>query len=298
MGMRRLWYLVVSMRPRQWTKNLVLFAGIVFSRNLFDFALLERSFYGFVVFCLMSGAVYVLNDVFDRARDGAHPVKKKRPIPSGLLTAAEAVPFALVLIAALLCISWVLGREFFGVAAGFIAINFAYSTFLRSVVILDVFSISFNFLLRAVAGVAVLEPLVPGIEISPWLLICTLFLSLFLAFCKRRNEIVFLSEAGAHRNSLKDYSVHLLDQLVGLSATTALVSYSIYTIWPSTVEKFGTANLVYTIPFVVFGIMRYLYIVYRRNEGGDQSGVLLTEKSILVAVFLWALTTIVILWRF
>jgi 4-hydroxybenzoate polyprenyltransferase len=298
MGMKKLSYIVVSMRPRQWTKNLVLFAGIVFSRNLFDITLLERSFYGFVVFCLMSGAVYILNDVFDRARDGAHPVKRKRPIPSGLLSPREAVPFAVVLIAALLVLSWVLGREFFIAAATFVALNFAYSTFLRSVVILDVFSISFNFLLRAVAGVAVLESRVPGIEISPWLLICTLFLSLFLAFCKRRNEIVFLSEAGTHRNSLKDYSVHLLDQLVGLSATTALVSYSIYTIWPSTVEKFGTGNLVYTIPFVVFGIMRYLYIVYSRNEGGDPSGVLLTEKSILIAVFLWFLTTILILWRF
>jgi len=298
MGMMKLWYILVSMRPRQWTKNLVLFAGIVFSRNLFNIALLERSFCGFAIFCLMSGAVYILNDVFDRARDGAHPVKKKRPIPSGLLSPGEAVPFAVVLIAALLVLSWVLGREFFIAAAAFIALSFAYSTFLRSVVILDVFSISFNFLLRAVAGVAVLEPVVPGIEISPWLLICTLFLSLFLAFCKRRNEIVFLSEAGAHRNSLKDYSVHLLDQLVGLSAATALVSYSIYTIWPSTVEKFGTGNLVYTIPFVVFGIMRYLYIVYSRNEGGDPSGVLLTEKSILIAVFLWFLTTILILWRF
>jgi len=296
--MKKLWYIFVSMRPRQWTKNLVLFAGVVFSRNLFDIALLERSFCGFAVFCLMSGAVYIFNDVFDRARDGAHPVKRKRPIPAGLLSPGEAVPFAVVLIAALLVLSWVLGREFFIATAAFIALSFAYSTFLRSVVILDVFSISFNFLLRAVAGVAVLEPLVPGIEISPWLLICTLFLSLFLAFCKRRNEIVFLSEAGAHRNSLKDYSVHLLDQLVGLSAATALVSYSIYTIWPSTVEKFGTGNLVYTIPFVVFGIMRYLYIVYSRNEGGDPSGVLLTEKSILIAVFLWFLTTIMILWRF
>jgi len=298
MGMKKLSYIFVSMRPRQWTKNLVLFAGIVFSRNLSDIALLERSFYGFVIFCLMSGAVYILNDVFDRARDGAHPVKRKRPIPSGLLSPGEVVPFVVVLIAALLVLSWVLGLEFFIAAAAFIALNFAYSTFLRSVVILDAFSISFNFLLRAVAGVAVLEPLVPGIEISPWLLICTLFLSLFLAFCKRRNEIVFLSEACTHRNSLKDYSVHLLDQLVGLSATTALVSYSIYTIWPSTVEKFGTGNLVYTIPFVVFGIMRYLYIVYSRNEGGDPSGVLLTEKSILIAVFLWFLTTILILWRF
>ncbi|MCX5752070.1 MAG: decaprenyl-phosphate phosphoribosyltransferase [Candidatus Krumholzibacteria bacterium] len=295
--MKKLWYIIVSMRPRQWTKNLVLFAGIVFSMHLFDLSLLERSFYGFLVFCLMSGAVYIINDVSDRTRDREHPAKKKRPIAAGSLSPAEAFPFAVILIAVLLAVSWVLGREFFIVTAAFSAINFAYSFFLRGIVILDVFSISFNFLLRAVGGVAVLKTSVPLIEISPWLLICTLFLSLFLAFCKRRNEIVFLEEAQAHRTALKDYSVLLLDQLVGLSATTALVSYSIYTVWPSTVEKFGTSNLVYTIPFVVFGIMRYLYIVYRRNEGGDPSGILLTEKSILAAVFLWAVTVIWILWR-
>ncbi len=297
MGMKKLWYILLSMRPRQWTKNLVLFAGIVFSRHLFDRSLLDLSFYGFAVFCLMSGAVYILNDVFDRRSDAEHPVKRRRPISAGLLRTADALPFAVVLMTALLVVAWFLGKAFFTAAAIFTAVNVIYSMFLRNVVILDVFSISFNFLLRAVAGVAVLEPRVPGIEISPWLLICTLFLSLFLAFCKRRNEIEFLSEASAHRHSLQHYSVRLLDQLVGLSATTALVSYSIYTIWPTTVEKFGTANLVYTIPFVVFGIMRYLYIVYSRNEGGDPSVVLLTEKSILITVFLWFLTVIWILWR-
>ena len=297
MGMKKLWYIFLSMRPRQWTKNLVLFAGVVFSRHLFDRSLLVLSFYGFAVFCLLSGAVYILNDVFDRTSDGEHPVKRRRPISAGLLRTTDALPFAVVLMTALLVVAWFLGREFFIAAAIFTAVNVAYSMFLRNVVILDVFSISFNFLLRAVAGVAVLEPRVPGIEISPWLLICTLFLSLFLAFCKRRNEIEFLSEAPAHRHSLTYYSVRLLDQLVGLSATAAVVSYSIYTIWPATVEKFGTANLVYTIPFVVFGIMRYLYIVYSKSEGGDPSGVLLTEKSILITVFLWFLTVIWILWR-
>ncbi len=295
--MMKLWYIVVSMRPRQWTKNLVLFAGVVFSMHLFELSLLERSLYGFIVFCLMSGAIYIVNDISDRARDREHPVKRKRPIAAGLLSPAEALPVAVAILAAALAVSWILGSGFFAVAAAFIAINFAYSFFLRGIVILDVFSISFNFLLRAVGGVAVLKESVPNIEISPWLLICTLFLSLFLAFCKRRNEIEFLDEAAEHRASLKDYSVLLLDQLVGLSATTALVSYSIYTVWPSTVEKFGTSNLVYTIPFVVFGIMRYLYIVYRRNEGGDPSGILLTEKSILATVFLWAVAVIWILWR-
>jgi len=295
--MKKLWYLLVSMRPRQWTKNLVLFAGIVFSRHLFDAAFLLRSFYGFLVFCLLSGSIYVLNDVFDWKRDVEHPAKRKRPIAAGALRPREALPAAVLVMICMLVLSWTLGGGFFLVAALFTAVNIAYSAFLRSVVILDVFCISFNFLLRAAAGVAVLRPMVPGVELSPWLLICTLFLSLFLAFGKRRNEIVFLGEAHLHRNSLRDYSVHLLDQLVGLSATSALISYSIYTVWPSTVEKFGTSNLVYTIPFVVFGIMRYLYVVYSKNEGGDPSGTLLTEKALLADVFLWFLATIFILWR-
>jgi 4-hydroxybenzoate polyprenyltransferase len=298
MDMKKLWYILVSMRPRQWTKNLVLFAGIVFSRNLFDRSLLDLSFYGFAVFCILSWAIYILNDVCDRKRDGEHPAKRKRPIPAGLLRASEALPFSIALIAVSLAVSWFLGREFFTAAVLFTGINVAYSMVLRNIVILDVFSISFSFLLRAVAGVGALRPRIPDIEISPWLLICTLFLSLFLAFCKRRNELVFLGEDQTHRDSLKDYSVHLLDQLVGLSAAAALISYSIYTIWPSTIDKFGTDNLVYTIPLVVFGIMRYLYIVYSRNEGGDPSGVLLTEKSILITVFLWFVATILILWRF
>lgn len=291
------WYVLVSMRPRQWTKNLVLFAGIVFSRHLFESALLLRSFYAFAIFCVISGSAYILNDIFDRRRDAEHPGKRSRPISSGRLAPRDALPVAVVLLAAALLSASFLGREFFAVAAIFVALNLAYSMLLRQVVILDVIAISFNFLMRAWGGIAVLHPLLPGLAISPWLLICTLFLSLFLAFCKRRNEIEQLRDAGVHRNALRDYSVHLLDQLVGLTATTALVSYSIYTVWPSTVEKFGTSNLVYTIPFVVFGIMRYLYVVYSRNEGGDPSGILLTERWIIIDVFLWFLAVIFILWR-
>ena len=142
-----------------------------------------------------------------------------------------------------------------------------------------------------------LHPVIPELEFSPWLWICTLFLSLFLAICKRRNEIIHLESAGEHRNSLKDYSVTLLDQLVSLSATASIIAYSIYTVWPSTVAKFGTRDLVFTIPFVVFGIMRYLFLVYSRLEGGDPSGVLLTEKAIIIDVFLWFAVVIYIIVR-
>ena len=295
--MKRIGYLIVSMRPMQWTKNMVLFAGIVFSKRFIDPELVRLSFYGFVVFCGLSGAIYIFNDIFDRDRDREHPKKTTRPIAAGRVSPGFAAGFAVLLTAVLLPVSWILGSEFFFLAVAFVIVNLAYSVVFRNVVILDVISISISFLIRAAAGVAVLHPIIPDLEFSPWLWICTLFLSLFLAICKRRNEITHLVSAGDHRTSLKEYSVTLLDQLVSLSATASIISYSIYTVWPSTVLKFGTKDLVYTIPFVVFGIMRYLYLVYSRHEGGDPSGVLLTEKAIIIDVFLWFVVVIYIIVR-
>jgi len=294
-GMNMIWNLIVSMRPKQWTKNLVLFAGIVFSKRFTDPELVRLSLSGFLVFCGLSGAIYILNDIFDRERDRGHPKKSTRPIAAGKVGPGTAAASAGFLIAALLAVSWILGSEFFVLAAVFVMINLVYSLLLRNVVILDVISISISFLIRAAAGVAVLQKVIPDLEFSPWLWICTLFLSLFLAICKRRNEIANLTSAGDHRVSLRDYSVTLLDQLVSISATASIISYSIYTVWPSTVQKFGTRDLVYTIPFVVFGMMRYLYLVYNRHEGGDPSGVLLTEKAIIVDVFLWFATVMYII---
>ena len=288
-------YIVRSMRPWQWTKNLVLFAGVVFARGFYELVLVKRSVYGFIVFCLLSGAIYILNDIVDRKRDRKHPDKMGRPISAGLLGTAPALVVAIVIILGMMPISWVLGRGFFYLTGAFVLLNLLYSVLLRQIVILDVFAISFSFLIRAAAGVAVLHAVSPGLELSPWLLICTLFLSLFLAFCKRRHEICALESAGEHRNSLSEYSPLLLDQLVGLSAATALISYSIYTVWPNTVAKFGTTDLVFTIPFVGFGLMRYLFLVYNRNKGGDPSGVLLVDRAILIDVFLWFILVVFIL---
>ncbi len=295
MPMKTIWYILVAMRPKQWTKNLVLFAGIVFSKRFLEMPCVWKSFLGFLFFCMLSGAIYILNDLFDRKRDLEHPVKKTRPIASGALGTVAAKTAAGILIAIFIPASWFLGTGFFLLTVAFVAVNGLYSILLRHVVILDVISISFSFLIRAGAGVVVLHREVPDLEFSPWLWICTLFLSLFLAICKRRNEFSNLDSAGDHRKTLRDYSRQLLDQLVGLTATASLLSYSIYTVWPSTVSKFGTNRLVYTIPFVVFGIMRYLYLVYNRQEGGDPSGVLLTEKAIIIDVFLWFTATAIII---
>lgn len=292
-----IWRIFVSMRPLQWTKNLVLFAGIVFSKRFLEPDLVRLSVGAFAVFCVLSGAVYLFNDVADRRRDRGHPIKGGRPIAKGTLGAGAAVAAGVVLSVGTLTISALLGGEFLLLAAVFLAVNLAYTLVLRSIVILDVIAISFSFLIRAAAGVVVLHPQIPDLEFSPWLWICTLFLSLFLAVCKRRHEFCRLEAAVEHRASLKEYSVQLLDQLVGLTATASIISYSIYTVWPATVDKFHTRELVYTIPFVVFGIMRYLYLVYTRHEGGDPSGVLLTEKAIIVDVFLWFVAVIYIIGR-
>lgn len=295
--MKTLTHIILAMRPNQWTKNLVLFAGVVFSKNFLHTRLVLRSFQGFIIFCLLSGAVYILNDVFDRDKDRKHPEKIKRPVASGALGVGSATAVSVVIILAAALYSWFIGREFFLFMAFFLFVNLAYTLALRDIVILDVIGISLSFIARAGAGVAVLHPVIPSVEFSPWLWICTFFLSLFLAICKRRNEFLVLEEASSHRKSLAEYSEHLLDQLVGLTATSTIVSYSIYTVWPGTIAKFGTNMLVLTIPFVIFGIMRYLYLVYRKNKGGDPSSMLLTEKQIMVDIFLWIIVTAIIIYK-
>ncbi|MDZ7859616.1 MAG: decaprenyl-phosphate phosphoribosyltransferase [Candidatus Krumholzibacteriota bacterium] len=294
--MRNVINITRSMRPKQWTKNLVLFAGVVFAKEFLNPSLLLRSILGFIVFCVLSGMIYIINDIFDRRKDKKHPAKRNRPIASGSLSVVHAVIISVTGIVVFTVFAVFLGMQFFGFALAFIIINLLYSLFLRDIVIIDVLSISFSFLARAGAGVAVLFPVLPSIQFSPWLWMCTLFLSLFLAVCKRRNEYIVLDNAAEHRGSLSFYSAHLLDQLVGLTATATLLSYSIYTVWPGTVSKFGTNNLVFTIPFVIFGIMRYLYLVYNRMRGDDPSAVLLTEKQLMIDVFLWFAVTVIIIY--
>ena len=293
--MKQIYYVGSSMRPKQWTKNLVVFAGLIFSRNFRDPALLLRSVEAFVVFCLLSGVIYLINDVADVAKDRLHPTKRLRPMASGAMKRATAVAAAAVLLTIALLWAYRLGHAFLVVSCLFAALNLVYSFALKRVVLLDVTSISISFVLRAIGGVEALRAVDPGIAISPWLLICTLFLSLLLAFCKRRHELVYIEDAANHRESLQEYSPALLDQLVGISASGSVLAYSIYTIWPETVEKFGTTNLVYTVPLVLIGIMRYLYLVYKKEKGGSPSDLLLHEKFLLVDVLAWIVLVIVIL---
>jgi 4-hydroxybenzoate polyprenyltransferase len=295
--MKQLYHIFTSMRPHQWTKNLVVFAGLIFSRNFHQQVLLMRSVEAFVVFCLLSGVIYIINDIADVEKDRLHPTKKNRPLAAGAVTVPVAFTAAVVLAAAGLLMSWRLGSGFLTVACVFLGFNLLYSFLLKRVVLLDVVSISLSFVLRAIAGVEALRDVEPAIAISPWLLICTLFLSLFLAFCKRRYELS-LENAVGHRESLQEYSPILLDQLVSITAGGSVIAYAIYTIWPETVEKFGTTNLVYTVPLVLIGVMRYLYLVYNKQKGGSPSDLLLHERFLLFDVLAWIVLVIAILGGF
>lgn len=296
--MKQLYYIFTSMRPHQWTKNLVVFAGLIFSKNFRDQELLFRSIEAFIAFCLLSGVIYIINDIADIEKDRLHPTKKNRPLAAGTLPVPVAFVAAMAGAALGLFLSWRLGSGFVTVACVFCALNLLYSFVLKRVVLLDVVSISLSFVLRAIAGVEALRDVDASIAISPWLLICTLFLSLFLAFCKRRYELIFLENASDHRASLQDYSPILLDQLVGITAGGSVLAYAIYTIWPETVEKFGTTHLVYTVPLVLIGVFRYLYLVYNKQKGGNPSDLLLREKFLLVDVSAWVVLVIAILGGF
>lgn len=289
--------LLIELRPRQWTKNLVLFAGLVFSKSAADPALSLRSVLGFICFCLASGAVYIVNDLTDKEKDKLHPVKRNRPIASGRLSPGAAVGWALFLVAVTTVLAFYLGTSFFAVFVIFLALNFSYSFKLKQIMALDVLSIAVGFVLRAIAGVEVLVGAEPGIELSPWLLVCTLFLALFLSLGKRRAELAELDQdAERHRESLANYSMVLLNQMIAMVSAATVIAYSIYTISPGTVQKFHTEKLVYTIPFVVYGLWRYLYLIFERRSGGNPSEVLLTDAPLLINVLAWVLVSAGILY--
>lgn len=281
-----------ALRPKQWTKNLLLFVGVIFSQHLSDTALLQRAAAGFVAFSLLSGSVYVLNDLMDVEADRQHPKKCKRPIASGRLPVPLAWGMLPVILAVVAAISWWLGPAFMTVAGIYLASNLAYSFWLKHKVIIDVFLIANGFMLRAIAGVEIIRQVQPDTLLSPWLLVCTFFGALFLGVSKRRRE---LANAGTHaseqRAVLRRYTPELLEVMLTVSASTTLMSYALYTMWPSTVEKFGTDRLLYTVPFVAFGVFRYLYLVRVSETSEDPSAVLLTDRPIqaTVALFLVAI---------
>jgi len=289
--------LLQALRPKQWTKNLLVFAGVVFSQHARDPVLLLRAVGGFVAFSLLASAVYIVNDLKDVDADRLHPKKRHRPIASGALSPAVAwtvVPLLLVAVAAL-C-SW-LGFGFLLVLAAYLASNVAYSFGMKHQVIMDVFLIASGFVLRAVAGVELLKPVAPETQLSAWLLVCTFFGALFLAVSKRRRELMNAgSLAPDQRAVLGTYTPELLDRMLTIAAACTLMSYALYTIWPATVAKFGTEALIVTVPVVAYGVFRYLHLVRVSEMSEDPSQVLLADRPIQATVLVYVALSLWILY--
>ncbi len=284
--------LLVSARPTQWTKNLVVFAGLIFGERLLDPQAVGTATLAFAAFCVLSSAVYLINDVRDREADRLHPVKSRRPIASGALAPGAAVGAAAVLAGAGLTAAFWIGAWFGAVALAYLSLLAAYTATLKHHVILDVLTLSGGFVLRAAGGAVAID-----VPVSRWLLLLTMLLALFLALSKRRAELVALADdARGHRASLAEYSPYLLDQMISVVTASTLIAYAFYTISPDTALRFGTEDLIFTVPFPLYGIFRYLYLVHRRDGGGNPSEHLLTDRPLLVCVALWGAAVILILY--
>lgn len=280
-----------SLRPQQWIKNFFIFAPLIFSRNVLHPAAVLAAAATFAVFCIVSSAHYIFNDLMDIEEDKLHPIKSKRPLASGRLPKAVAVAAMLVLAAIGLGLAAAIGLPILIVSLVYLALQVAYSIRLKHVVILDIFVVAAGFVIRVVAGGLAIK-----VMISSWLLICTMLLALFLAMSKRRHELILLeSEAANHRPILKEYNTYLLDQMISVVTASTLVAYCLYTISEETVAKFGTRRLIWTVPFVLYGIFRYLYLIHQKNEGGSPEHLILKDKPLLADIFCWIIAAGLIL---
>jgi 4-hydroxybenzoate polyprenyltransferase len=283
--------ILLSGRPRHWVKNLVVFAALLFSQNLNRPEMLIKVTETFLLFCLASAAVYLINDIADREQDRFHPEKKDRPIASGKLAIGPAAAGAVMLMAAALAGGYALGPIMFLILLGYLALNLAYSLALKNVILLDAFSISLGFVFRVVAGAEVIQ-----VEISAWIVLCTVLGSLFLAFSKRRHELGLEDAAANHRPARADYSVYFLDQMIAVVTASTVMAYALWTMWPSVAEKFHTHRLPWTVPFVCYGIFRYLYLVHQKGEGGSPTKIFISDPPMLINIALWMGSVIAILY--
>jgi len=283
--------IVASLRPRQWVKNLFVFAGLIFAQKLFTPAAWV-ALAGFVIFCGLSGAIYLFNDVADRERDRLDPRKRMRPVAAGRLPVGVAIGTGVVLVMGGLVLAALLSRAFFFTAFAYVILLIAYSAWLKHIVIVDALVVAGGFVLRAVAGAVVID-----VEMSGWLLICTILLALFLALGKRRYEYVALEQdAARHRPILAEYSPALLDQMIAVVTASTVTAYALYTMSPETVAKFHTHWLPATLPFVLYGIFRYLYLLYQRRLGGNPSELLLSDRALLINTICWICAVLLIIY--
>lgn len=284
--------IIKLIRPSHWIKNGVVLAGLIFAGKAETPPLLQNALLAFVTFCLLSSAVYVFNDLIDRKRDQMHPLKKNRPIASGKVSSATAIVAAFILAVAGVALALVISQPFLTVALVFLSLNILYTVILKNVVIIDVMTIAAGFVLRAYGGVVAIQ-----VVFSEWLLITTFVLALFLGLGKRRHELTFLQDSAiSHRRILEKYSPYLLDQLIGVVTASTVVTYLFYTMSREVQDKLHTPYLFVTIPFVIYGIFRYLYLVHKEERGGSPTSLLLTDWPLLIDALLWLASVIIILY--
>ena len=290
--MKQIKYFFITLRPYQWTKNLVVFTALIFSGHLFLVNDVKISVLTFMLFCLVAGGVYGLNDILDRKEDINHPDKKQRP-----LAARHITPQFVFWGSLFVSVIGILGSYFINIQVTIILFIYfilmiLYSMKLKHIVIIDLIIVALAFVLRAVAGAVAIK-----VAISPWLLVCAFFLALFLVLGKRRNELIILKENSVnHRKILGEYNSKLLDQMIATATATSIMSYVLYIMDSNTIAKFHTRNLIYTIPFVVWGIFRYLYLIYKKEIGGSPEKILINDKGVLLPVMLWSVLVAVILY--
>lgn len=282
---------VRALRPRQWTKNLVLFAPLVFAKGVVREGLLVKSLLAFAAFSFLASGVYLVNDWVDREKDLKHPEKRNRPIAAGHLGLGLVAGLVAALWALTFGIAWQLGPAFLGVLGGYLGLQVLYTLGLKRLVILDVMSIALGFIFRVVAGAVAID-----VVVSNWLFLCTLLGAVFLGFAKRRHELSSLNEeAASHRQNLEDYSLPMLDQMMAISAASVILAYGLYTMSPQTLEHVGNDHLKYTVPCVVYGMFRYVFLVHKRGAGGSPEKVLLSDVPTIVTILIiggiaaWAL---------
>lgn len=284
--------LIAALRVYQWPKNLVVFGALVFALELGKPAQVLKSVIAFFTLCAASSAIYLLNDLIDVEKDRAHPEKRNRPIASGALSVSAATGMLLLLGAGALAAAFAMRAQFGASVVCYLVLNLAYSLVLKNIMLVDVMAIAISFVIRGIAGALVLD-----VKFSNWLVVCTLFLALFLALGKRRREIGLLDEeAIKHREVLGHYSVPYLDALMVVLAATTLLAYTIYTCSPEVVERLHTDKLYVSLPFVVYGLFRYLYLVHHRSGGGDPSRTLVRDVPLLATVLLWGITNVAIIY--
>ncbi|MGB5848255.1 MAG: decaprenyl-phosphate phosphoribosyltransferase [Ignavibacteriaceae bacterium] len=281
-------------RTPQWIKNFFVFVPQLFSQHLFDKDYFFTTLLAFVVFCLASSFIYVINDIIDIEADKAHPVKKNRPLPSGIISERSALIVAVVLAAVIVTLLPQLNKEFNYFVTAFVLLNILYSFWFKHIVILDVFSIAMGFSIRVLAGAVVIS-----VPISSWLILTTMFISLFLGVMKRHSELILVAESenAPSRKVLSQYSLNFADQMATVAAAGVIICYALYTVSERTVSAFGTENLIYTTPFVVYGIFRFMYLEYISNKGDNTTKIVFTDLQIILTVIIYTITTVLIIYK-